>query len=191
MFGIGPAVDLPNGLSGRLVDGEDIGGVVGLHPMEHLQVQPVAMEQRRGRVAVIEPEASVVVLNVTPPKLIAFEIETGQKTRPGQHPDVLAVGDRRWRGQVLLAVQAVARAGFTLPQDGTVFTVDRQQQQLVSLAGFLRPRAAAGTVAPEIVEALFGRRDQNHVTPDNRRRRAPTGQANLPLHVFGCTPTHG
>ena len=72
------------------------------------------------RVAPVEAEAAVVLLDVARPDLLAAEVERLEDAGAGHHPDVPAVGDRRRRRHVLLALLVVAAAERALP-DGCAF----------------------------------------------------------------------
>ena len=72
---IGGALDFPDGLAGVFVDGKNIRRIFCFHAVENLHVKPVAFEQRRGRIAVVQSEAPVVRLD------IAFWSPSGVQTR--------------------------------------------------------------------------------------------------------------
>ena len=122
------------------------------------------MQERRVGVAPVQAEATVVLLDVAHPELVALEVERFQEAGAGHHPDRRAVGDRRGRRHVLLALLVVAGAERPLPQDVAVGSVDRPQRQLVAVG--------------------FGDIEEDRVTPDDRRRAAPLRQRQLPRDVL-------
>ena len=106
---VGRPLDAPHGLAGHRVDLQDVRRVVGVHPVQHLHVQRVAVQQRRRGVAELDAERAVVLLDVARPEFLAGEVEGLEDAGAGHHPDVLAVGDRRRRRHVLLVADPVAR----------------------------------------------------------------------------------
>src|SRR5262245_50856096 len=74
-FCIGGTIDAPDRFAGLLVDSQKVGRLVGLGSMHHLQEDRVSAEQRRGAITVIQPEPSVISLNVARPEFIPLEIE--------------------------------------------------------------------------------------------------------------------
>ena len=96
-----------------------------------------------------------------PSTVNAFRMPT-----PGHHPDMPAVGDRRRRGHVLLALHVVGVGERPLPGDRLRPPVHRPQLQL----------------------AAVGRRgdvQKDPVSPDDRRRSAVGGQRQPPGDVLG------
>jgi len=61
---VGWTLYLPEGLAGGAVDLEDVGRLVGLHAMKNRDVEHLLVQQRRGRVAPVQPECAVVFLDI-------------------------------------------------------------------------------------------------------------------------------
>src|SRR5262249_23768857 len=90
--GVRLALDLPNLLAGRLVQGDDrVADAV-----EQCQVKPVFVQQGSIVNAVQDVEFAVTVLGIELPDLAALEIVARDRARPVEGVDVLAVG--AWRG---------------------------------------------------------------------------------------------
>ena len=65
-----------------------------------MQVEPVAMQQRRGVHAVLVAEFAVALLGVELPDLSAVEVKADEVAGAREGVDVLAVGRGRGRGVV-------------------------------------------------------------------------------------------
>ena len=163
---IGRALDTPERLAGGGVDGQHVRRVVGLHPVQHLDVEPVADQQRRRGVAPVEAERAVVLLDVARPQLAPGEVERLQDAGARHHPHALAVGDGRRRRHVLLAHLDVAAAERLLPQLDALLPVHAQQIQLRSVADV----------------------QEDPIAPDDRRRTGELGQRQLPRDVLRGAP---
>ena len=163
---LGRPLLLPHRLSGRLVDAQQVAGVVGLHAVQHLHVQRVAQQQRRAGVAPVEPELPVVLLDVARPPLLAVEREALERARACHHPDRGAIGHRRGRRHVLLAHVVVAAAEQLLPAN----------------------RAGVAIERPQIEAAGLGDVQEDVILPDDRRRAAAHRQRRLPGDVLGRRP---
>ena len=167
--GVGRPLDPPARLAGARVDGEHVGRVVGLHPVQHLDVERALVEQRRRRVAPVQAERPVVLLDVARPEFLAGEVERLQHAGAGHHPHARAVGDGRGRRHVLLAHLRVARAEVRLPSLGARVAVDAHEVQL----------GALGDV------------QEDTVVPDDGRRAREVRQRQLPGDVLGGRPRDG
>ena len=163
---LGRPLLLPDRLSGRLVDAQQVAGIVGLHAVQHLHVQRVAQQQRRAGVSPVEPELPVVLLDVARPALLAVEREALERARPGHHPDRGAIGHRRGRRHVLLAHVVVAAAEQLLPAHGAGIAIER----------------------PQIEAAGLGDVQEDVILPDDRRRAAAHRHRRLPGDVLGRRP---
>ena len=142
------AVDLPDLLAGRLVEGD--------HPVaagvDERQVEAVLVQQRRDVHAVLDAELAVALLDVEVPDLLAVEVVAAQVAGADEGVDVLAVGAGRGRGVVALVVRDAWRrlAELRLPQ---LLAVGADAQQ------------------HEVVAVLAGEEDA--VAPDDGRGRRP------------------
>ena len=129
-LGIALALDFPDILAGRLVDGHD--PVAARMQIGH--VQPVAVEDRRDMEAVHDVESSIALLGVELPDFIAVEVEAG--TIAGGHGriDMFPVGTGRSRGRVPLAAheQATAGAERALPEL-FIFGADAHEHQVLAV----------------------------------------------------------
>src|SRR6266498_1373891 len=63
----GGTINFPESLSAVPVDAQQVGRIVGPHPVKYLNVQRVSEKQRRRGVAPVQAELSVVFLNVARP----------------------------------------------------------------------------------------------------------------------------
>jgi hypothetical protein len=159
----------PDRLAARLVDAQKVRRIVGLHAVQHLHEQRVAVQERRRGVAPVEPERAVVLLDVAGPEFLPTEIERLEDPRPSHHPDVLPVGDRRGGRHVLLALPVVAAAHRPLPHDFPRLAVDRPEL--------------------ELTRVVCGRHvEENTLAPDNRRRSAARRGRKLPRDTLGDGP---
>ena len=189
---VGRPFHLPDRFAGGLLHRENVGRIVGLHAVQHLHVEAVAVHQRRRCVAVVEAEAAIVGLDVALPDLGAVHRKTGEFAVAGDDPDVLAVGDRRGRSGVLLAEQFVAAVDLALPADHAVLAIERQQENLVGpQIARAAPAASRAVAAQQRRETCFGGSDEHRVFPDDRRGGAPTGEFRAPQHVIGMAPGDG
>ena len=155
--------DLPHFLAGRLVQGDDLGPA----GVDQLQVEPVAVEQRRGVHAVLDVELAVAVLHVELPHFLAVEVEAGQVAGADEGVDVLAVRAGRGRGVIPLAVPegAIARAQLAFPQ-----------------------LLAVGADAHQDEVVLVGAGQEDAIAPDHRRGAALARQRQLPGDVLAVAP---
>ena len=145
---------------------EHVRRVVGLHAVEHLHHDQVADQERRRRVAPVEPELAVVGDDVAHPQLVAFEVEGLDHAGAGEDPHPLAIGDRRRRRHVLLAGGDVVAADLLLPQHGPGVAIDRPQPQIGAVAHV----------------------QEDVAVPDDRRRARARRHRQLPDHVLGVRP---
>ena len=127
---------------------QDVGRIVGLHAVQHLHVERAAREQRRRGVAPVQAELAVVLLDVARPELLAAEVERLEHADAGHHPDGLAVGDRRRRRHVLLALHVVAVGERALPDDAPVPAIDRPQ---LETPPFVRGATFRKIVSPQMI----------------------------------------
>jgi len=142
---------------------------VRFHAVQDLHVERAVVEQRRRGVAPVQAKGTVVLLDVARPQLAAREVESLEYARPGDHPDARAVGDRRRRGHVLLALPVVASAERRLPEDGAV--------------------QAAHTPQLEVAAHLLQRHVQEDpIVPDDRRRAAAGRHRERPGDILGRRP---
>ena len=178
---------LPDGLPGARLHCKHVGRIVRMHAVKHLNIQTVAVQQRRGGVAVVEAESSVVGLNITLPDFLAGHRETGQLAVACHDPDMLAVGDCRRRSGVLLAEELIPAVDLPLPKDGTIFAVDGEKKDFV---GDPLTRAAPSPLA-QSRESLFCRGDEDRVLPHDRRGSAPTRHFRAPQDVLRLRPGRG
>ena len=161
--GVSRPLDPPSGLARQFVDRQHVGRIVGLHAVQDFDVEMVFVEERRRRVAPVQAERAVVLLNVARPDLLAAEVERLEDARAGHHPDVRAIGDRRRRRHVLLAYLGVAGAEMGLPALGARVSIDAHEVQL----------GAVGHV------------QEDPVAPDDGRRSRQVRQREFPRHVLG------
>ena len=95
--------------------------------MQNLDEEVALVKQRRGGVAVVQSEISVVLLYVARPQKLSLEGESIEHAGPGHHKNRFAVGDRGGRGHVLLAHFDVPLSQASLPPQVTPFAVDAPQ----------------------------------------------------------------
>ncbi len=97
MFALAPAIrrpgNLPRLFPSRLIQGNDPHAA----GMEEGEIKSIAMQERRGVHAVLDPEFAVAVLSVEPPDFLALEIEAGKVPAAREGVDVFAVRTRRRR----------------------------------------------------------------------------------------------
>ena len=98
--------------------------------MQDLDEQVALVEQRRGGVAVVESELSVVLLDVAVPQRLSVQGESLEDAGSGHDKDRLAVGDRGRGGHVLLAHLDVSLTQAPLPFQLTLFAVDAPQVEV-------------------------------------------------------------
>ena len=139
--------------------------------MQHLHDEAVLEQQGRGGVAPVQTEAAVVLLDIALPELIALEVERLQNSGAGHHPDRLAVGHRRGRRHVLLALHVVPAAQEFLPQDRALLFVDGPEVQVAAIG--------------------FGDVKENRIAPDDRGCAAQIRQRKLPGDILVGIPAHG
>ena len=193
------ARDAPDLLAGLLVehDHERVAFVI-----EH-EDELVAGEHGRHAFAEGHPHAHLHA-EVLLPDQRALEVVAVHPARSEERVDVLAVGDRRVRGETaVLVVAAFVRRGRlrrALPEDLAGLAIEREHVERVldlRTAAAARP---AGRPAPPGRGAggggrrgcgragLDGRREEDVVAPDDRAGVAEARDVGLPLHVLGGAP---
>ncbi len=146
--------------------------------MNERQIQPIAVQQRRGGHAPHDVELPIAILHVEFPDFVPLEVVTRQIAAAHVGPDVLAVGAGRRRGRITFVAMnlLVANADDSLPnllavggatQQHQVAAVDRRQKNV------LLPH-----------DRRRGRRPRQRQSPDNVFRRAPfRGQPRFAAHA--------
>ena len=159
-------LDAPQRLAAGLVNLQQVRRIVRFHAVQHLHVERVAAEQRRRGVAPVETELAVLGLQVARPDFLAGEIKRLEDAEPGHDPHVLAIGHRRRRRHVLLALHVIGVGELPLPADGLLVAIDRPQLEHAGVGG-------GGDI------------QEDRVAPDDRGRPAIGRQRQLPRHVLG------
>ena len=160
-------LDLPNCLTGLLVDAHHIRRIVCPHTVKHLNEQRVFKQERRRCISPVETELAIILLHIARPQLCAAEVERLEDAGTGHHPDVLAIGDRRRRGHVLLTHFDVAGAEMLLPDKLALCSVDTPQIQVVPLR--------------DVQKDAFA--------PDDWRSTGPARHSELPGDVLFSAPS--
>ena len=179
------AVDFPNGLSAGGVDGNDVRGVVGVHALKVLQVQDAFVQQRRRRIPELHAEFPVVGLQIALPLQASLKVKAAQFAVSVDHPHVCAVRHGSRRGHVLLVSDLVVPSLRLPPANLARLAVNRQQVELITVG--IAPSQKPGVRAVE-AGTLLGRRDEDGVTPDDRRRSRPARQLGSPHHILFRAP---
>ena len=169
---IGRAFDAPQRLTALAVDLHDVRRIVGLHPVQDLDVERSTMQQRRRGVPPVESKGTIVLLDVAHPQLFPLEVERPQHASTRHDPDRRAVGDWRRGRHVLLALHVVPAAEGTLPQDVALDAVHSPQLEVAILG-------------------LQGHVQKDVIVPDDRRRAAAGRHGKLPGKVLFRSPLDG
>ena len=74
---VGRPLDFPQRLARRTLGGQDVGRIVGVHAVQHLNKELSVVQQGRGGIAPVQPELSIVLLQIPLPDLFPAEIEAG------------------------------------------------------------------------------------------------------------------
>ena len=156
----------PDRLAGRLVDAQQVGRIVGVHPMQHLHVQRILEQQRRRGISPLQTESAVVGLDIATPELLTRKVERLQHAGAGHDPDRFAVGHRRRRRHLLLHHAAVAVAERPFPSNGAVRSIH----------------------GPERETRSFSDVEEHVIAPDDRRRSGALGHRELPGDVLRRGP---
>src|SRR5438128_10365511 len=101
--------------------------------MQDLNVERIFVEQRRRGVAPVQAEATIILLDVAGPQLIAAQVEALENPGPRHDVNTLAVGDRRGGRHVLLALLVVAAAESLLPTHGPFSPVSAPEEEIISV----------------------------------------------------------
>ncbi len=162
--------------------------MIGHLAMDELEIQPIPVEQRRGREAVAVFEGTIFGLEIQLPNFVAVRIEAGQIAGTHQRPNMLAVRDGGGRAQVAFVPHDVAIA---VPDHFSphLFAIgaDADQKQLLRLSRRPPPKSAAP--APRLTRALpwqrvlLRTREINVVVPHNGCRASRPRQRQAPGEV--------
>src|SRR5688572_17752687 len=124
------------------------------------------MQQRGRRVAPVQAERTVVLLNVSSPKFFAVEVERLQEPRARHYPNGLAIRNRRRRRHILLSHLDVAARKRPFPQHRALIAIDGPKLQIVTLSNI----------------------EEDAFPPYDRRRAAPGWHRQFPRDVLLLIP---
>ena len=157
--GVALAADLPDFFAGGFIQREDRGSPA----VDQLQIESLAVEDRSRRHAELDVEAAVLLLQIDPPDFLTIEIEAGENSIPGHHPDMMSIGRRRRGRRVAFVATDVLVAG----------------------AEDLSPENLAGSVGRQKDEVLaIGRGQKNVVVPDHGRGAGRSRQRQSPGDIL-------
>ena len=98
--------------------------------VEDLDDEPAIHQQGRRRVAPLQPEEAVLLLQVMSPDHLFILVQGGDDSPDGDRPYQHAIRHRRGGGVVVLAVHVIAGVELVAPELGAINSGDSQQQGL-------------------------------------------------------------
>ena len=147
------------------------------HPVQNLDVEPLALEQRGRGIPVVQSEFPILGLDVALPDLLPIQRETGELAVARHDPDMAAVRyGRRGRG-ILFPEKPVAGVDLPLPSDRPIFPVYCDQENLVACC---IPR----NFAVQARSSFLCGGHEDPILPDGGRSRAPARQFRAPKDVL-------
>ena len=165
---------MPQHLARRRLEGDQIGGVVGIHSVQNFDEEHAVVEQGRRGIAPHQAKSTVLLLQAIMPQFLSFHIIGLDHACARNSDHHFAIGDRRRRGIVVLHPIGIALVEGALPQDAAVDRRQTAQQQLFAALDLL---------------TCIRRSQKNAVTPDHGRTPAPRGQLLTPNDIFLHPPS--
>lgn len=140
-FGVGNAVDFPNGFAGPFVESNDFSGsciIIASHgAVDQLQEESILVEGWCGGETKLDIDGSEAVGHLELPHFFSVELVAGEDTVAEHAPDEFTIGAGGGRGGVAFAGAGVlVTVGHDLfPQQFAVVAIEGEEDEVISLGG--------------------------------------------------------